>query len=163
MEVAQHLATLTTNGIGRGLWADCTPPAGRPKSKPVASLSPASTTSTNELRFVGYRGKRVLCRAHVLILNITHDNDACGPYRDRQDLEGMFQATGWDPVSGFQLCPTPTRTILDSGSHTENFRGIGIAGQGGQRSCAPSVARRRQMRTCRMGHSVTLRGAAEDG
>ncbi|MDP8978731.1 MAG: hypothetical protein M3N17_09210 [Actinomycetota bacterium] len=32
-----------------------------------------------ELRWVSYRGKRVLRRAHVPILNVRYDRDACGP------------------------------------------------------------------------------------
>jgi hypothetical protein len=69
-----------------------------------------------ELRFVDYRGKRLLYRAHVPILNVKYDGDACGPYRDRQDYEGMFQAIGTDPVPGFRVCPGPATTILESGS-----------------------------------------------
>jgi hypothetical protein len=98
------------------------------------AVRPAASSGTNgsgvELRFVDYRGKRVLYRAHVPILNIKYDNDACGPYRDRQDLEGMFQATGSDPVPGFRLCSAPAQTILDSGSDTGTFRGVAIYVQG---------------------------------
>ena len=57
------------------------------------AIRPADSSGTNgsgvELRYVNYRGKRVLYRAHVPILNVRYDNDACGPYRDWQDEEGI--------------------------------------------------------------------------
>lgn len=79
-----------------------------------------------ELRGVNYRGKRVLYRAHVPILNVKYDGDACGPYRDWQDQEGMFSATGSDPVPGFRLCSAPATTILETGSDLGNFLGVAI-------------------------------------
>ena len=98
------------------------------------AVRPAASSGTNgsgiELRFVDYLGKRLLYRAHVPILNIKYDQDACGPYRDRQDREGMFQANGWDPLSGFRLCSAPATTILDSGSDKGNFQGVAIYLQG---------------------------------
>ncbi len=79
-----------------------------------------------ELRYVDYRGKRVLFRAHVPILNVKYDGDACGPYRDWQYEEGQIQATGSDVAPGFRLCPSPAKTIMDTGSDTGNFLGVGI-------------------------------------
>ena len=64
------------------------------------------------------------------MLNIKYDGDRCGPYRDRQDLEGMFQANGSTPVPGFRLCRTPATTILDTGSDTGNFQGVAVYVQG---------------------------------
>jgi hypothetical protein len=93
-------------------------------------VRPAASSGTRgsgvELRFVDYRGKRVLYRAHVPILNVLYDGNACGPYRDWQWQEDAFQATGTDVGPGFRLCPTPAQTILDSGADTGNFRGVGI-------------------------------------
>ncbi|TMP97121.1 MAG: hypothetical protein E6L09_13870 [Verrucomicrobia bacterium] len=77
-----------------------------------------------------YRGKRVLFRAHVPILNVKYNSDACGPYRDWQNEEGMIQANGTDVAPGFRLCPTPAQTILESGSDTGNFLGTAIYVQG---------------------------------
>lgn len=98
------------------------------------AVRPAASSGTNgsgvELRFVDYRGKRVLYRAHVPILNVKYDQDACGPYRDWQYQEGMIQATGADVAPGFRLCPTPATTILDTGSDAGNFLGVGIYVQG---------------------------------
>jgi Cu2+-containing amine oxidase len=83
-----------------------------------------------ELRFVDYRGKRVLYRGHVPILNVKYDNNACGPYLDWQFQEGMLEATGTDVAPGFRLCPTPARTMLDTGNDSGNFLGVGIYVQG---------------------------------
>jgi hypothetical protein len=79
-----------------------------------------------ELRYVNYRGRRVLYRAHVPILNVLYDGNACGPYRDWQYQEGMLDATGTNVAPGFLLCPTPAKTILDTGSDAGTFLGTGI-------------------------------------
>jgi len=93
-------------------------------------VRPAASSGTNgsgvELRYVDYRGKRVLYRAHVPILNVKYDRDACGPYRDWQNQEGMIQASGSDPAPGFRLCSSPAQTIIDSGSDVGTFLGVGI-------------------------------------
>jgi hypothetical protein len=97
---------------------------------------PAASSGTNgsgaELRFVDYRGHRVLYRAHVPILNIEYfdegQRDGCGPtYRDWQNQEACFDApVGSDPVPGIRVCPAPARTIIESGSDTGNFRGVAL-------------------------------------
>jgi hypothetical protein len=95
---------------------------------------PAASSGTNgsgaELRLVNYRGKSVLCRAHVPILNVQYDNNACGPYRDWQWSEHVFQADGTDHAPGIRFCTTPPQTIVDSGSDTGNFSGVAIYVQG---------------------------------
>ncbi len=97
-------------------------------------VRPAASSGINgsgiELRFVDYRGKRVLYRAHVPILNVRYDCDACGPYRDWQWQEGFFQANGTDIAPGFRFAPTPAQTILDSGTDAGNFRGVALYIQG---------------------------------
>ncbi len=97
-------------------------------------VRPAASSGTNgsgvELRYVDYRGKRLLYRAHVPILNVKYDGNACGPYRDWQNQEGMLSATGTDVAPGFRLCPTPATTILDTGSDTGNYLGVAIYVQG---------------------------------
>jgi hypothetical protein len=97
-------------------------------------VRPAASSGTNgsgiELRYVDYRGKRLLYRGHVPILNVKYDGDACGPYRDWQNQEGMLEATGTDVASGFRLCGSPATTILDTGSDTGNFLGVAIYVQG---------------------------------
>jgi Cu2+-containing amine oxidase len=75
---------------------------------------------------VSYRGKRVLRRANVPILNVRYDGDACGPYRDWQNEEGRFQAQGAAVAPGFRLCPQPATTVLETGSDHGNFAGVAV-------------------------------------
>ena len=91
---------------------------------------PAASSGTNgsgiELQYVNYKGKMVLRRANVPILNVQYDHDACGPFRDWQWQESMIEANGDDAVPGFRLCPTPAKTVLDSGSDQGNFLGVAV-------------------------------------
>lgn len=91
---------------------------------------PAGSSGTNgsgiELRYVDYRDKRVLWQAHVPILNVSYDQNACGPFLDWQNQETPFQADGTDPVPGFRLCDTPAESILESGSDAGNFTGVAV-------------------------------------
>jgi Cu2+-containing amine oxidase len=93
-------------------------------------VRPAASSGTNgsgvELRYVDYRGKRVLYRGHVPILNVKYTVGTCGPYRDWQNEEGMIHAVGTDVAPGFRLCSSPATTILDTGSDTGNFLGVAI-------------------------------------
>jgi hypothetical protein len=102
-------------------------------------VRPSASSGTNgsgvELRLVDYRGKRVLYRAHVPILNVEYQQDGtnagCGPtYRDWQSEEACFQANGVDVVPGIRLCSSPAQTILDTGSDAGNFRGVAVYVQG---------------------------------
>jgi len=97
-------------------------------------VRPAASSGTNgsgvELRYVDYRGKRVLYRAHVPILNVKYNGNACGPYLDWQFQEGMLQATGTNVAPGFRLCSSPATTILQTGSDAGNFLGVAIYVQG---------------------------------
>jgi hypothetical protein len=90
------------------------------------SASGGSEGSGIDLRNVDYRGKRVLRRAHVPILNVRYDRDACGPYRDWQFAESPFTANGTNPATGFRLCPTPARTVLDGAPDHGNFAGVAV-------------------------------------
>jgi hypothetical protein len=91
---------------------------------------PAGSSGTNgsgiELRYVDFRGRRVLWQAHVPLLNVRYDGDACGPYLDWQNQESRFEANGTDPVPGFRLCSAPARSILESGSDGGNFTGVAV-------------------------------------
>jgi hypothetical protein len=95
---------------------------------------PAASSGTNgsgiELQYLNYKGKRVLRRANVPILNVKYDNDACGPYRDWQYQESMIEATGEDVAPGFRLCPTVPKTVLDTGNDQGNFLGVGVYVEG---------------------------------
>jgi hypothetical protein len=94
------------------------------------AVRPSASAGTNgsgvELRYVDYRGKRVLFQAHVPILNVRYDQDRCGPYRDWQYEEGMLVAKGKDVAPGFRLCSSPAQTILDTGSDTGDYLGTAI-------------------------------------
>lgn len=79
-----------------------------------------------ELRDVVYRGRKVLKRAHVPILNVKYDRDVCGPYRDWLYEEGMLQASGTDVAPGFRRASSAPRTILQSGTDTGNFLGTAV-------------------------------------
>jgi hypothetical protein len=98
------------------------------------AVRPAASSGTNgsgvELRFVDYKGKRLLYRAHVPILNVQYHNNACGPYLDWQWQEGMIEANGADVGPGFRLCSAPAQTILDTGQDAGNFLGTAIYVQG---------------------------------
>ena len=90
------------------------------------SASSGTWGSGIELRYVDYRGRRVLYQAHLPILNVLYDRNACGPYRDWQYEEGMLQASGANVAPGFVLSASPALTILDTGSDTGTFLGTGI-------------------------------------
>jgi hypothetical protein len=93
-------------------------------------IRPSASSGTNgsgvELKFVDYKGKRVLYQGHVPILNVRYDNDKCGPYRDWQNEEGTFDANGIDVAPGIRLCTAPPKTILQSGSDSGSFKGVAI-------------------------------------
>jgi hypothetical protein len=38
----------------------------------------------------------------------------------------MIEADGDDVIPGFQLCATPAKTVLDSGSDQGNFLGVAV-------------------------------------
>ena len=103
------------------------------------AIRPTASSGTNgsgiELRGVRYRGKHILYRAHVPILNIEYSSDGigagCGPtYRDWQNEETCFQANGADVIPGYRLCSVPAQTIIESNTDTGNFRGVAIYVEG---------------------------------
>jgi hypothetical protein len=94
--------------------------------RPSASSGQSQKGSAVELLNVNYRGKRVLTRAHVPILNVQYQGNACGPYRDWQYQEDMFTANGADVAPGIRMCTSPPQTILESGTDTGNFKGVAV-------------------------------------
>jgi len=96
----------------------------------LIAVRPAASSGENgsalELRGVSYRGKRVLRRAHVPILNVRYDDNACGPYRDWQNEESRFKAQGAAVAPGFRLCPQPAKTMLETGDDHGNFAGVAV-------------------------------------
>lgn len=127
-----YIQQATTKGAAGQVWI--TVSQGGTVLWKFLAVRPAASSGTRgsgvELRFVDYRGKRVLYRAHVPILNVHYDKPPCGPYRDWQNEEGMIQANGVDVAPGFRLCPAPATTILDTGSDAGNFGGVAIYVQG---------------------------------
>jgi hypothetical protein len=98
--------------------------------RPSAS-SGSSKRSGVEVRDVKYKGKSVLKRGHVPILNVQYTGGQCGPYRDWQYQEGMFAtpASGnTDPAAGIRIvAPGQTATTaLENGTDTGNFRGVAV-------------------------------------
>ncbi len=147
---------LNPEGVPHPTAADCEPPApqggcssagGRDQVRvrvfqgPTALwdfilVRPRASSGINgsgvELRFVDYKGQRVLYRAHVPILNVAYGSAGaaagCGPtYRDWQNQESCFHATGSDPVGpGFRVCSAPPKTVLESGVDGGNFAGVAL-------------------------------------
>lgn len=100
----------------------------------LIAVRPAASSGTNgsaiELRAVAYKGKRVLRRAHVPILNVRYDRDACGPFRDWQWQEGKIKAEGSDPAPGFRLSTAPAKTIFDADTDVGNYLGVAVYVEG---------------------------------
>jgi len=94
------------------------------------SASSGTSKSGIEVRNVKYRGKSVLKRGHVPVLNVQYTPQTCGPYRDWQWQEDAFAtpSNSTDPVPGIRLVPTggvPT-TVLETGVDAGNFRGVAV-------------------------------------
>ncbi len=99
------------------------------------SVSSGTNASAIELRDIKYKGRSVMKRAHVPILNVQYTDDECGPYRDWQYQEGMFQADGTDIAGapGFRDCgTTPATTAVETGVDAGNFRGVAVYREGNE-------------------------------
>jgi subtilisin-like proprotein convertase family protein len=86
-----------------------------------------------EITDVFYRGRLVLKRGEVPVLNVLYENNTCGPYRDWLDSEDCFQAVGTDAAPGVRVTTQPPSTLCESGtpgSDAGNFRGVAIYDQG---------------------------------
>ena len=99
--------------------------------RPSASSGNSQERSGIEVRDVKYKGKSVLKRGHVPVLNVQYSTNQCGPYRDWQYQEGYFDAppTGaTNPAPGIRvLAPGQVaQTSLDSGDDFGNFLGVAI-------------------------------------
>ncbi|MFM9905936.1 MAG: hypothetical protein ACKVQJ_15345 [Pyrinomonadaceae bacterium] len=104
--------------------------------RPSASSGNEGERSGIEIRDVKYRGKSVLKRAHAPILNVKYAAGVqCGPYRDWQYQEGMFDApstNATDVADGVRILANGqiATTAVESGNDTGNFRGVAIYRQG---------------------------------
>ncbi len=104
-----------------------------PAANPIwrmTAVRPSASSGTRgsgiDLRNVEFKGKRVLTQAHVPILNVLYDNNACGPYRDWQWDEQSFECTGIDVAPGFRWGHSRPNTICDTGSDKGNFNGVAL-------------------------------------
>lgn len=104
-------------------------------------LRPGASSGSNgsgvEVRNVKYRGKSVLKRGHVPVLNVQYNPQTCGPYRDWSDQEGQFNAPtagATDPAPGVRVLGVGqvATTALESGTDVGNFSGVAIYTQGNE-------------------------------
>jgi hypothetical protein len=99
--------------------------------RPSSSSGNPEERSGIEVREVKYKGKTVLKRGHVPVLNVSYTNDACGPFRDWQYDEGAFDAPeegAQDPAPGLRILATGkvAKTVLESGDDQGNFQGVAV-------------------------------------
>lgn len=121
----------TARGVAGQMWISW--PAQNPVWKFLAirpSASSGTRASGLELRYVDYKGKRLLYQAHVPILNVLYDNNACGPYRDWIWEEHCFECDGTDVAPGFRWAHTAPKTLCDADSDNGNFTGVAIFDKG---------------------------------
>ena len=113
-----------------------------PAADPVWKLKVRHPSCTNsvqpdatglEITDVYYRGRMILKRGEVPVLNVKYENDLCGPYRDWMDDEDCFEAVGTDvPAanSGVRVVSAPPSTLCETFVDSGNFRGLAIYDQG---------------------------------
>jgi len=104
------------------------------------SASSGTKASGLEIRDVKYKGKSVLKRGHLPVLNVRYVQGGCGPYRDWQYSEDYFSVpttgvtypngtTGGIALLGDGQVAT---TSMESGNDTGNFRGVAIYKRGNE-------------------------------
>jgi len=98
--------------------------------RPSASSGANFERSGLEIRDVRYKGKSVLKRGHVPILNVKY-NGGCGPFRDWQYSEGYFNAPdagASDLAPGIRLLAPGqvATTSIETRNDTGNYRGVAI-------------------------------------
>ena len=93
-------------------------------------VRPAASSGLNgsgiELRDVYYKGRKVLHRAHLPILNVSYRDDLCGPFRDWQYQESRLTATGREIAPGFIRASTEPQTIIQNGTDVGTFLGTAL-------------------------------------
>jgi hypothetical protein len=105
-----------------------------PAGQPVWSLcwiSPEDSSGIDgsglELRDVSYKGRRVLRRAGIPLLNVDYDPGGCGSFRDWQHGLMDFEADGvvGPPGSRYAEPTRPPRTMCDDpDKESGNFSGV---------------------------------------
>ena len=114
------------NGTPGQLWISW------PAANPVwtfLALRPSASSGISgsglEIRYAAYKGKRVLYRGHVPVLNVKYEDAACGPYRDWQNEEHCFQVDGFNLAPGFRWSIGSPKTACH-GSDAGNFTGVAL-------------------------------------
>lgn len=91
---------------------------------------PAASTgrwgSGIELREIYYRGRLVLQRAHVPILNVDYIGDVCGPFRDHVNHENAFAVDGSEFADGFVRTADQPVTFFETGRDEGDFWGVAV-------------------------------------
>ncbi len=117
-------ATLTVNDTGGNtLWEMLI-------IRPSSSSGRSFERSGLEIRDVKYKGKMVLKRGHVPILNVQY-TQGCGPFRDWQYSEGFFNApeAGSQQLAGGIRLLAPGQiatTSVETRNDTGNFQGVAV-------------------------------------
>ena len=116
----QSQVTFTQNGVT--LWE-------------MLVIRPSASTGTwasgIEVRDVKYKGKSVLKRGHVPVLNVEYSPNVCGPFRDWQYSEGFLSAPeegATNPAPGIRVLAAGkvATTSLETGDDRGNFQGVAI-------------------------------------
>lgn len=93
-----------------------------------------------DLREISYRGRRVLHRAHIPVLSVDYDENACGPFRDVVNHESAFAAEGTKVADGFLRVTKIPETIFETKIDLGNFWGVAIFEDGDQLVLATELA-----------------------
>lgn len=119
------------SGVGRGTagWAQMRMMQGGQEIWSMFVRRPSASGGIDgsgvELFNVAYKGRRILDRAHVPILNVLYENNACGPYRDWQWQENPFQIGPVIANVGPDIVVTQwAKTIRELRDDTGNFTGV---------------------------------------
>jgi hypothetical protein len=119
------------SGRGNNGWARLRMMSGGREVWSFVVVRPSSSSGAQgsgvELTEVNFRGKRVLNRAHLPILNVQYDNNACGPYRDWQWSENPFEVGNILASVGRDIAVVDwAKTMRETRDDTGNFQGVAV-------------------------------------
>lgn len=121
-------STTTGNNLVTIQWPQANPVWSFQVRRPSATTDDQPAGAGVEIRSVYYRGKLLLKRGGVPVLNVFYDGNACGPYRDWLYSETSFDCTGTDLGNGIRWDTTGTgaKTICDDLTDAGNWRGVAV-------------------------------------
>ncbi|HYE95189.1 MAG TPA: T9SS type A sorting domain-containing protein [Rubricoccaceae bacterium] len=99
------------------------------------SRSTGTEGSGVEIRDVYYRGRLVLRRGHIPVVNVLYDPGGCGCYRDWFDEESRFQADNPMPGQSCIALATPgtvVTTCENEGTDIGSFNGVAVEDYGNE-------------------------------